>query len=155
MTIAHRHDPIRRLDTTILDYRSVGEDGKLQVSESATVVEHSINKPIADSEFQLDLSGGAYVIDHPKADSISCDRTERSGQFSGAEFNGHNYEELMNTEPDGKPYTPAHQNKRHVGPIDFEGFATAAVADFERVPLSRHAIMCSANDSACGRFRSQ
>ena len=68
MTIAHRHDPVDGWIPQSWKIELLGRDGKPLVSESATVVEHSINKSIADSEFQLDLSGGVYVIDGPKAE---------------------------------------------------------------------------------------
>ena len=64
MTISHRHDPVDGWIPQSWTINLLNPNGKPYTSESATVVEHSINKAATDSEFDLDLSGGAYVQDH-------------------------------------------------------------------------------------------
>ena len=72
------------------------------MTDFAKVIEYSINKPIADSEFELDLSAGAYVTDYPAKESyiLRPDGTRR--RLKPGELNGHNYEELLKSEPDSK-----------------------------------------------------
>jgi hypothetical protein len=74
-------------------------DGKSRVSESAKVLKFSINKPIADSEFELDLSAGAYVND-VSAKQVYIARPDGSHrEIKRGEYNGHNYKELMESDP--------------------------------------------------------
>jgi hypothetical protein len=70
----------------------------LLVSETAKVLSFSVNKQIADSEFDLDLREGAYVNDYSKKEQyiLRPDGTRRS--LAPGEFNGKNYQELLQGE---------------------------------------------------------
>ena len=70
------------------------------VKESATVTKFSINKPIADSEFELDFSSGAIVQEKNELALVYPDGKRR--QLQPAEIDGHNFQDLLNTEPDSK-----------------------------------------------------
>ena len=109
VSISHRHDPIDGWMPQSWTIEELGPDGRPYLSESTTVLKHSINRPISDSEFELDLSGGVYVGDHGDYYILRPDGTKRP--ILKGQFTGHNFEELMNTEPDGKPYTTPSQPK--------------------------------------------
>jgi len=74
-------------------------DGKARASESAKVLKFSINKPVADAEFELDLSAGAYVNDI-SAKQVYIVRPDGSRrEIKRGEYNGHNYKELLESDP--------------------------------------------------------
>ena len=67
------------------------------LKESATVTTFAINKSIADSEFELDYSGGAIVQEAKQLSIVYPDGKRRQLQL--AEINGHNFQDLLNSEP--------------------------------------------------------
>ena len=79
-------------------------NGQTEASESATVAGFAINKPIADSEFELDLSSGA-ILEHESNGTITQSIIYPDGKqrpFKPGEFNGKNFQDLLNSEPDSK-----------------------------------------------------
>ena len=74
--------------------------------ETATVTQFAINKPIVDSTFELDLSGGAIVQDwskRPMTLSINYpDGKQRLVTTGELGFKGKNFQELLKSEPDSK-----------------------------------------------------
>ena len=98
MTISHRHDPVDGWIPQAWTMEVFQKNGQLETSDATTVIEHSINKSASDSDFDLDMSGGAYVRDSKNGQYIlRPDGTKRP--ILKGEFNGHNFEELMNSEP--------------------------------------------------------
>jgi hypothetical protein len=85
----------------IIDLRDAR--GNLQISESATVTRFSINRPIANSEFELDdFSAGGYVDDQTKNEQyiLRPDGTRRA--IPRGKFDANTYQELLKSEPDSK-----------------------------------------------------
>jgi hypothetical protein len=77
---------------------------RLPDSETATVTRFAINKPIADSEFELDLSGGA-ILENSSDGGITRSIIYPDGKqrpLKPGEFDGHNFQDLLKTEPDSK-----------------------------------------------------
>ena len=59
------HTPVKAIKARVPDtwiVEMVRSNEKVYMAESAKAIEISINKPIADSEFELDLSGGSFVF---------------------------------------------------------------------------------------------
>ena len=100
ITYSRKSDQSWVPDTWIVEM--VRSNEKVYMAESAKAIEISINKPIADSEFELDLSGGSFVSDNLKDGEyiLRPDGTRR--RLKPDELNDHNYEELLKSEPDSK-----------------------------------------------------
>ena len=77
---------------------------RLHDSETATISQFAINKPIADSEFELELPNGALVENSSNGTTtlsiIYPDGKQRL--LEPGEFNGHNFQDLLKTEPVAK-----------------------------------------------------
>ena len=100
LSISHRHDPVDGWIPQAWTIEVYRNDGKLKMSESATVTEHSINKSAAESDFDLDLSSGGVWVTDRSYDNVYILRPDGTKRpILKGEFNGHNYEELMNSEP--------------------------------------------------------
>ena len=102
MELSYKHDDANGWVPHAWVIKMLDSLEKPQISESATVAGFSINKPIADSEFELDLSAGAYVDDQTKNELyfMMPDGTHRP--IPPGEFTAKNYEELLKSEPDSK-----------------------------------------------------
>jgi hypothetical protein len=81
---------------------ALDKSGKIQISEIARVVQFSINKPIADFEFELKLSGGALVYDLINKSEYILRPDGTRSELDPGKFNGHNLQELLKSEPDSK-----------------------------------------------------
>ena len=75
-------------------------------SETATVTQFAVNKPIADSDFELQLPNGALVEDNSTGTGevalsiIYADGKQRP--LKPGEFNGRNFQDLLESEPNSQ-----------------------------------------------------
>jgi hypothetical protein len=69
-------------------------------SETATVDQFTINKPISDSEFDLRLNSGAIFQDTTILSILYPDGTQRP--LKEGEFNGKNFDALLKSGQESK-----------------------------------------------------
>jgi RNA polymerase sigma factor (sigma-70 family) len=85
--------------------------GETDQSEDAKVTKYSINPKIPESEFTLSLPVGTWVQDSDSKEEYLLRANGKRPVLPG-EFNGHNYKELLRTEPPKQPIKrPARRRK--------------------------------------------
>jgi hypothetical protein len=83
--------------------RITDKAGSLLASDEGTVIQHSINEPIEDSEFKLDLPVGTLVQDIPATGNAYILRANgRKQPVPPVEFNLDIYRQLLEIEQDAK-----------------------------------------------------
>jgi RNA polymerase sigma factor (sigma-70 family) len=93
--------------TTIL----MDKKGETDQSEDAKVTKYSINPKVPESEFTLSLPVGTWVQDSDSKEEYLLRANGKRPVLPG-EFNGHNYEELLRTEPTKPPIKPPARRHR-------------------------------------------
>jgi RNA polymerase sigma factor (sigma-70 family) len=92
--------------TSLLD-----KQGDTEMSEAAQVTKYSINSEVAETEFTLKLPLGTWVTDSDTKE-VYLLRANGKRPILPGEFNGHNYEELLRTEPTKRPIQPPPRRRR-------------------------------------------